>query len=242
VIDVANEDVPGHCLLLEMAFQAKRCVAFVEQPLVHGAVRRMADGTALTHCLVLVNKRTPLRGVALEAGFVSAQESKPAGSERLLNIGATTFDGDPLMWIVTIAAAHFAFQHRMMMRQLELCAHFQVTLETSFRRLPRINDRVRRSAALNVQTAWPMARLAAHVLCVFAFRHQTRVRRSSEVAHDFLVASLTFLGANELRARYAGRRQNCSAGGAAGKQNDGQRGCSPDAPQNFLALTVDPSS
>jgi hypothetical protein len=242
VIDVTNEDVPGHFLLLEMTFQAKRCVAFVEQPLVHGAVRRMADGTSLPHCFVLINKRTALRGVALEASFVSAQESKPAGSERLLNIRATAFDGDPFMRIVAIAAAHFSFQHRMMMRQLELRPRFQVTLETSFRRLPRINDRVRRAATLDMQTARPMAGLAAHVLRVLTLCHQTRVRRCSEVAHDFFVASLTFFRANELRARNAGRCQNCPAGGAARKQNHGQRGCSPDAPQNFFALTVDPSS
>ena len=87
VIDVSDENVPGYLLLLEMAFQAKRRVAFVQQSLVDGAVRRMADRTALAHCLVLVNKRAALRGVTLEAGFVSAQESKAAGFERLLNIG-----------------------------------------------------------------------------------------------------------------------------------------------------------
>ena len=242
MVDVANEDVPGHFLLLEMTFQAKRCVAFVEQPLVHRAVRRMADHTALPQRFMLVNKRAPLGGVAFEAGFVSAQESKASGSERLLNICATAFDRDSLVRVVTIAATHFAFEHRMMMRQLELRAHFQVTLETSFRRLTRIDDRVRRAATLDVQTARPMARLAAHVLCVFSFRQQSRVRRCAKVAHDLFVAGRALLCANELRARDAGRRQNCPVCGAARKQNDGQRGCSPSAPQQFFALAVDPSS
>jgi hypothetical protein len=39
VIDISDENMPGLFLLLEMTFQAKRCVAFVEEPLVDGAVR-----------------------------------------------------------------------------------------------------------------------------------------------------------------------------------------------------------
>ncbi len=39
VIDVSNENVAGLFLFLEMAFQAKRRVAFVEEALVDGAVR-----------------------------------------------------------------------------------------------------------------------------------------------------------------------------------------------------------
>ncbi len=42
VIDVSNENVPLYFLLLEMAFYTKRRVAFIQQALVDGAVRRMA--------------------------------------------------------------------------------------------------------------------------------------------------------------------------------------------------------
>ena len=72
MVDVSNEDMPRRPLLLEMTFQAKRGVAFVEQSLVDRAVRRMADYTTLTQCLMLVNKRAALLGVALKASFVSA--------------------------------------------------------------------------------------------------------------------------------------------------------------------------
>jgi hypothetical protein len=150
VIDISDKDVPRHLLLLEMAFQAKRLVSFVQHSLVNRAVRRMADHTALTHCFVLVNKWAALGGVALEASFVSAQESKAPGFEHLLNVGPATLDRNSDMRIMAIGAAHSPFQHRMMMRQLELCAHFEVTLETSFRRLTRIDDRVRRAATLDV--------------------------------------------------------------------------------------------
>src|SRR5512133_2199512 len=161
VVDISNENVSGLFLFLEMAFQAKRCVAFVQQSLVDGAVGRMADHATLTHCLVLVHPGAPLRRVALEAGLVSAQESKAAAFERLLNIRAAAFNGDSLVWVMTIGATHFPFQHRMMVRQLELCPHFQVTLKTGLRIFPRVDDRVRRATALDVQTARPVAGLAA---------------------------------------------------------------------------------
>lgn len=166
----------------------------------------MADRTTLTHCLVLVNKRAALRGVALKAGFVSTQESKAAASERLLHIGPATLDGDTDMRVVAISTAHSAFQHRMMVRQLELRTHFQMTLEASLRIFPRVDDRVRRTTALDVQTARPVARLAAHVLCVLSFRLQSCVRRCSEITHNLFVAGPAFLRANEFRAWDAWRR------------------------------------
>lgn len=185
----------------------------------------MADHTTLTQRLVLVHPGAPLQGVALKASFVSAQESKAAGFEVLLNVGATAFDRDSLVRIVTIGATHFALQHRMVVRQLERRTHFQVTLETNFRRLARIDDRTRSAARFNVQTPRPVARFAAQVrgllyscaLCLTAFSAalvydfrfcslQSRVGGRSEVAHDLFVAGLAFLRTDELRARDAGRR------------------------------------
>ncbi|HZR06754.1 MAG TPA: hypothetical protein VFA61_13085 [Candidatus Udaeobacter sp.] len=153
----------------------------------------MANHATLTHCLVLVNKGSPLLGMALEASFVSAQESKAAAPERLLNIGAAAFDCYPGVRVVTIGAAHFAFQHRMMVWQLKLRPHFQVTLETSFRRLTRIDNSVRSTAALDVQTTGTVTRLTANVLRVLSFRHQPGVRRCFEITHDFFVAGPAFL-------------------------------------------------
>ena len=123
----------------------------------------MADDATLTHCLVLINKRPALLCVTFEAGFVSAQESKSAGFECLLNIGATAFDRDSLVRVVTIGAAHFAFEHGMVMRQRERCANFEVTLETGFRRLSWIYDGTGAPARLHMQTPGSVARFAAHV-------------------------------------------------------------------------------
>ena len=130
----------------------------------------MTNDTTLTHCLVLINKRAALLCVTLEAGFVSAQKSKAAGSEFLLNICRGALGGDPFVRFMAIAATHLALEHRMMMRQLKRCANVQVTLETGVRRLSRINDRASAATSLDVQTPWSVARLATHVLCIFPFR------------------------------------------------------------------------
>jgi hypothetical protein len=150
VIDVSNENVSGYFLLLEMALYTKRRVTFIQQSLVDGAVRRMANDATLTHCLVLINKRAALLCVTLEAGFVSGQESKAAGLELLLNVCRRALGRDPFVRFMAIAAAHLAFKHRMMMWQRERCANFQVTLETGVRRLSRIDDGTRSTASFDV--------------------------------------------------------------------------------------------
>jgi hypothetical protein len=116
VIDVTNENVPGYFLLLEMAFYAKRGVAFGQQSLVDRAMGRMADHAPLTHCLVFIHKRAALLCVTFEAGFVSAQKSKAARSELLLNVCRGALARDSLVRFMAIAAAHLALEHRMMMR------------------------------------------------------------------------------------------------------------------------------
>ena len=193
MIDVSNENVSRNFLLLEMAFQTERRVALVQQALVNGAVRRMANNTTLPHRLVLIHPRAALLRMTLEAGFVSAQESKAARFEPLLNIRLCAFNRDPFVRLVTIAAAHLAFQHRMVMRQLECCANFQMALETGVRRFSRIYNRTRAAASLNVQAPGTVTRFAAHVLCVFSFCLQPSVSGCSEIAHDLFVARCAFL-------------------------------------------------
>ncbi len=77
----------------------------------------MADGASLTHRLVLIYKWAALLRVTLEAGFVSAQKSKAAGLERLLNICRGALGRDSFVRLMAIAAAHLALEHRMMMWQ-----------------------------------------------------------------------------------------------------------------------------
>ena len=77
----------------------------------------MADDAPLTHRLVLINEWATLLCVTLETGFVSGHKSKAAGFERLLNICRGAFGRDSFVRFMAIAAAHLAFEHRMMMWQ-----------------------------------------------------------------------------------------------------------------------------
>ena len=110
----------------------------------------MTGETALAHSLMLKDKWPALCGVALEAGFVATQEGDAAAFECLLDICRRAFDRHSHVRIMAIGTAHFAFEYRMVVRQLERRANFQVTLETSLRRLAWIDDRVRRAAALHM--------------------------------------------------------------------------------------------
>jgi hypothetical protein len=76
----------------------------------------MANETTLAHCLVLIDEWAPLLCVAFEAGFVSAQKSKAASPEFLLNICRGALGRDPFVRLMAIAATHLTLKHRMMMR------------------------------------------------------------------------------------------------------------------------------
>ena len=153
----------------------------------------MADGASLPHRLVLINKGAPLLRMTFEAGFVTAHESKAAGSELLLHVCRRALRRDPFVRFMTITAAHLAFQHRMVMRQRECCPNLQVTLETGVGRFARVDDCARSAAGFDVQTPRSMAGLTAHILGVFTFRLQPRMRGCPEVAHDLFVAGRAFL-------------------------------------------------
>ena len=216
----------------------------------------MANGATLPHCLMLIDKWAALLCVTFEARFVSAQECKAASFEFLLNICWRPFDRDPFVHLVTIAAAHFAFEHWMVMRQRECRADFQVTLEAGFRRLARIDDRASPTASFDMQTPRAVARFAApvygllwsfgafcaglthdHLFCL-----QPRVGGCSEIAHDLFVAGRTFLRTHELRARDAGWSKNRSVRRATRQQNYRERYRSSGAPEQRFAPAVNPSS
>jgi len=188
VIDVSNENMSGYFLLLKMALYTEGRVTFVQQSLINGAVRRMTNDATLSYRLMLINKWAALLCVTFEAGFVSSQESKATRSELLLNIRLDALGRDSFVRFVAIAAAHLAFKHRMMMRQLKRRTNIQVTLETSVGRLSRIDDCTSAAASLNVQTPGPVARLATHILCIFSFGLEAGMSGCPEVAHDLFVA------------------------------------------------------
>ena len=77
----------------------------------------MANDASLTHRLMFIDEWPALLCVTLEAGFVSTQESQTASLKRLLNVRWRAFCRDAFVRFMAIAAAHFAFEHWVVMRQ-----------------------------------------------------------------------------------------------------------------------------
>jgi hypothetical protein len=130
----------------------------------------MAAHATFAQRFVLKHKWAALRGVTLETGFVLAQQAHAASLERLWKIRSAPFDRVSLVRVVAIGTTHFPLEHRMVMRQFEFRPHLHMALETSLRRLARVDDCVRRAAALDVKTSRSMTRFAANVLGVVARR------------------------------------------------------------------------
>lgn len=142
---------------------------------------------------MLENKRSALRDVTLETSSVLTEQLGPAANNFLRKTRPAAFNRAPRVWIVTIRAAHLAFQNRMVMRQFKFRANFQVALKTRIGRSTRIDDLAFLAATLHVETSGPVTRFAAHLFRVFARSFQTRVRRRSEIARDIFVASRAFI-------------------------------------------------
>jgi hypothetical protein len=225
VIAVADEDAAVAGLLLEVALEAEIRVALREHPLVHRAVRRMATDAAFADCFVFEHERTALGGVALEAGFVVAEQRRAAALERLGQVRPAAFDGVTPVRVVTIGATDLALEHRMMVRQLESRAYFGVALETGGRRSSRIDDLISLAAALYVKAAWPVAGFTTHVLGVVSLRFESRMCRRPEVFRDRFMTGGAFIGADELSSGNTRRRHDRAARVevAAGKQDQRSR-------------------
>ena len=102
--------------LLEMAFKTQVRVAFGEQFGVEAAVRGMAGRAAFAQGLVLENKRPLLGRMALDTVFVLRKQLGAAGDK-----------SDTLMRWMTNGTTHPSFRYGMMIGQIKLAAHVQVT-------------------------------------------------------------------------------------------------------------------
>src|SRR4051794_40336166 len=78
---------------------------------------------------------------------------------------------------------------------------------------------MRRSAALHMQAARPVTRLATNVLRVISLRFQSRMRRRPEVTRDCFVTSFAAFRAFEFSARNLRRSENGAGGCATGNQH-----------------------
>ena len=123
-----NISAPG--LDLGVAFQAKVRVVLDQQFSIDRAVRAMTNGAAFAHGFVLENKGTRLFPMTLGATFILPRHRQAAG--RFENIRPVR--------IVTLHAIHFAFENRMVMRELKLGVRFEMALKTGGGILPGIDD------------------------------------------------------------------------------------------------------
>ena len=130
VIAVPDENLAVGGLLLEMALQAESGVALSKQSLVHRAVGRMATDAAFTDCFMFKNERPALRGVTLETGVVLTEQQSSTAFDLLRQTCSAAFDRAAGVRVVTIRAAHLAFQDRMVVRHFKTGPHFKVALET----------------------------------------------------------------------------------------------------------------
>jgi hypothetical protein len=244
VIDIADQNRIVHRLPLEVALKTKCLVAFLEQSLVDRAMRRMASGTTFADCFVFINKRAALRGVTLKANIVLAQKRQPATQDMLSHACAPTFHGAALVDLVTIRTIHLPFQNRVAMRELKLRANVQVTLEARLRRAPRIDDQVRRAAALRMQTSGAVARFASGVGRIRARRLQAGMRRGAEIAHDLLVAIRALVCADKSGARNTWRSCDRAATVecSTGEEGDGENVSAAGGPKQSQAVGVHPLS
>ena len=178
MIPSANENSSRRGLLLEVALQAKRCVALQQHFLVHRTVDSVAGGAAFANGFVLEHKRSMLRGVAL--GAIVTLRSH--GCERGRRVS--------FVRVMAIGAGHFAFDDRMAMRQIEFPTLVEMALKTYIRRFTGIDNGVVFAAGLIMDAARSMARFTTHLSSGSDWSHQPRMRRRGKIFCNILVTFL----------------------------------------------------
>ncbi len=181
VIDVADEKGPrstARFLHLSMAAQAEVRIANSQHLCVHRAMRSVADGAAFAECRMFEDVRFGLFAVTVGTGFIDARHRETAGG----------FHDIKPVRIVALNAGHFAFKDGMMLRQMELGVRRNVTLETSVRLFPRVDNEFG-SADGDVFAARTVAGFAALLTGYLRVgQTQARVGTGGKGAGNFFVA------------------------------------------------------
>lgn len=144
----------GHALTLHlrMATQAKIRIGLREHFAIGRSVWIVANRAAFAHRFMFKHKWTRLFAMTLRAAFVQARHRKTA--RRTHDVATVR--------IVALNAIHPAFNHRMMLRQVELGVSFQMALKTGVRVFAGIDDELPTSSARgNMFAARSMTRFAS---------------------------------------------------------------------------------
>lgn len=172
--------------LLQMALEAEIDIALLQHLRVDRAMRIMAGGAALAHCIVLEDKGALLSSMALRAGFIFAGHVRATALYRAAAVG-----------IMTFTASHLSSQDRMRMGKMEFAALIKMALEAGLGRLRRIHDTALAAAGLHVLAARTMAGLAAHSMFLLHIRAtKLRMGGSGKLGDLLSVAGCALLRAH----------------------------------------------
>jgi len=172
VILLANVYPTGTSLHLRMASKAEICIPLGQHLRVYRTVRRVANDAAFAQRFMLEHERSRLIAMALGALLVAPRHGE--ATSRFHNIFAVR--------IVTLHAIHSAFEHRMVLRQIEFGVRLQMALEACFWRFTGVDDELASPpAALNMFAAWSVTRFTPAQANRFrAFDMHPRVRAGWE--------------------------------------------------------------
>ncbi len=129
-------------LHLEMTLEAERLVPFRQQFVIDRSMHSMTRGAAFPNRFMLENKRAALGNMAFATNLKLGGEARSAMGY-----------GRAFMRIVAIGTADPAFQHRMVIGQVELAALVQVTIKADLRRFPRIDNVASAATGIHMDAA-----------------------------------------------------------------------------------------
>lgn len=195
MVTTADQQLAGRRLLLIVTLQTKRLVARLEHLVVNRAVRIVARGAIIAERFVLEHMRPALGFVAFQTGVVGSDQFRAAAD-----------NGVTLVRIMTVRTRHFA--QRMGVRQRELTALIQMTLETSTRVLGWVDNIIDPAARLRVNTRGTVTGFTTNVLGRLTRGDQLGVGRVMKTIGDVFVTLGAVLRPNEIRPRDTGGRNN----------------------------------
>lgn len=190
VIDIADVNCAGSCLLLKMAAQTKRGVTRNQQTGIYASVRVVTGDAAFAHGFMRKHKRPGLRRVTPGANVIKRHELRSTAGNHIA-----------LVWIMAIGATHLAFDDRMMRWQIEFRLLVHMALKTDLRRFARIDDGVGRAAGFNVKASRPVTGFTTNEHCVGSRRFQMIMSRRVEAVINVLMTLLARFRADISRSR-----------------------------------------
>ncbi len=132
-------------LALEVAFEAEIVIALLQHLLIDRSVHTMTTAAAFPDGFMFEDEWPALRDMAFDAEILLCEQG-----------GATCAHGVPFMGVVAVDAGDFAFQDRVMIGKVELCALVQVALEAGLGSLAGIDDRFGSATDFDMDTAGAM--------------------------------------------------------------------------------------